>query len=415
MQQNTFLKENFYKFSLWVFAFLIPFNASFLVPFEVLFIIGFFVSQKPKDVWSRVKKDRFSILSLLYFALVIISILVFKGHNSEMERQLLLKLPFLLMPLFIIGSDLTKKDIKFAVLSFCLGCLLSGLFQLGLSTSVFLREGKLTAFTHYDFAHLMHITYLGMYQSFAFAFFLYVALREDAKWRKVFYFMGSAFCLLFVLLSAAKIMILALMAIAFVMIAIFLRKERKGFLWWSLPVIVLLFPLILYKSSDAFKLRIDSSVDELVMFYNNEDHGRAYSTGQRILLWKNAIPIVKNNPIMGVGVANVQNAINVQLEYSGDASRFPFKLNMHNEYLQNLVGMGAIGLIIIVLLMLSPLRYRDLDRVFIVFTFVVVVCFASFSESIFERQAGVLFFQLIGSLLVAWYYKEHEESSTGNK
>src|SRR5690606_16172305 len=148
---------------------------------------------------------------------------------------------------------------------------------------------------------------------------------------------------------------------------------------------------------------------ELYLFYTHQDEGRAYSTGQRILLWRNSLDIVKEKPFLGVGVSHVQNMVNYHMEVSGDAYRLPIKLNAHNEYLQTTVGMGVVGLMFLISIYLLPLRYSNKDRMFVTLTFVLILCTASISESIMERQAGVVFLQLVGCLLVAWKLKDHEE------
>lgn len=394
---------------LWLFAFLIPYNFPYLVPIDFLIILGYLGSQNLKQGWSSVCKDRFSIISISFYLLVIISIIFFPGDTDESIRQALVKVPFFLMPFFVIGSDLKKDEVVKLLLIFSLGCLSSGIIQLLQSIWDYLNTRQLSVFYHYDFANFMHITYLGMYQLFASAFFLYKGVRTVNKPRKVFYTLSSILCALFVFLSSAKIMLIALIIIALVMLILTIKRERKGFIWWSLPFVFLLMPFLLYEVSDKFKIRLDSAATELYLFYTHQDEGRAYSTGQRILLWRNAIEIVKEKPFLGVGVSHVQNSVNYHMELSGDAERLPVKLNAHNEYLQTTVGMGVVGLMFLISIYLLPLRYSNKDKMFVTLTFVIIVCTASISESIMERQAGVVFVQLIGCLLVAWKVKDHEE------
>lgn len=394
---------------LWLFAFLIPYNFQYLVPIEALIIVGYLGSQNLKQSFKSIINDRFSIISVSFYFLVIFSILVFPGDKEESIRQALLKLPFLLMPFFIIGSDLKKNEVLNILLAFAYGCLSSGLIQFLESAWEFKDKRQLSVFSHYDFADFMHITYLGMYQLFASAFFLYKGARAIKMNRRVFYISSSILCALFVFLSSAKIMLIALVLIGFIMLILTIRSEKKSVFWYALPLLFLLMPVLLYNFSDKFKIRVDAAATELYLFYTHQDKGRAYSTGQRILLWRNSLDIVKEKPFLGVGVSHVQNMVNYHMEVSGDAYRLPIKLNAHNEYLQTTVGMGVVGLMFLISIYLLPLRYSNKDRMFVTLTFVLILCTASISESIMERQAGVVFLQLVGCLLVAWKLKDHEE------
>lgn len=402
MQTIRLYSRYLFIWGLWIFAFFIPYSPAFLVPIELCFLIGFFLSQKPSEVFGRLRKITYAWISIAYFLSIVISILAFPGPPEEAFRQLMLKLPFLLIPLVVLGSDLSVEEVKYALKAFALGCLSSGILQLLDSFKDYMMTGEITYFSHYEFANFMHITYLGVYQMFASSFLLYIGLRTPVKWKKAAYLSASILCVLFVFLSSAKIMIVALTALSFVMLALIIRNERKGAIWWSLPILILCLPLVFYKISDKFKMRIDFAIEELVLFYNQEDEGRAYSTGQRLLLWRNAETLVKHNFLMGVGVSNVQNSVDFVMEDSGDASRIPVKLNLHNEYLQSWAGLGIVGLLLVCALFMSPLYYKDSDRIFITLTFVIAIGIAALTESVLERQAGVLFTSLIGCLLVAW-------------
>ena len=85
------------------------------------------------------------------------------------------------------------------------------------------------------------------------------------------------------------------------------------------------------------------------------------------------------------------------------------KLNMHNEFLQQALGTGIIGLLILPWLILLPWFGSRKPEKLAGMLFSFLVFCACLTESILERQAGTLFVSLLGVLLVLAYGKMPEE------
>jgi O-antigen ligase len=113
--------------------------------------------------------------------------------------------------------------------------------------------------------------------------------------------------------------------------------------WWLLAgVVVLAFSLVAFTAYEASSKRIDHTVDEIEAITSGD-----YSTsiGLRFQMWAAAIPIIKHNPLFGVGDGHIE-LLKRHWE-QGLVSDSLMKLNpghYHNQYVDILVKRGAIGL-----------------------------------------------------------------------
>ena len=387
-------------YGLWIFAFLLPFEADFLVPVELMMILGFLFSQKPQQIFARLRKQLFVLLSFALYAICLISALLFRDAGEEWSRQIMVKLPFLLVPLILIGSELSIKEVKTSLLAFAAGCLASGIGQLFLAFVDYLQNGNPRAFVHYSFSRFMHTTYLGMFQLFAAVYFFYLGMNSILKKYRYTYFFAALFCLLFVFLSGAKAIFLCLFFLAFYAIIRLIKQGKRSVWTWILPLSLLLAPIALYTFSSSFSYRINFALKEVKIFWNAEEFSEVYSTGTRILVWRNALDLFQDNAFDGVGIARVQEELDRTMKNSGDYNYLPRSMNAHSEFIQHGLAYGVGGLLLLIALLGIPLFYADKKNAMLIVTFLIVIWIPALTESIFERQAGTLFFTLVGSLLV---------------
>ena len=115
------------------------------------------------------------------------------------------------------------------------------------------------------------------------------------------------------------------------------------------------------------------------------------SSSLRVISWKSALTLWKNNPLLGCGTGDVKNElVNLYLKQGHQLSAEK-KLNAHSQILQSAAALGLPGLVLTLLLFLLPLRKGRSGAKFLAFLLVVF----GFTESIFETQAGVIFYALM--------------------
>lgn len=382
-------------------CFLLPFEPEFLVPVELLMILSFLLAYPLRDVWKRLLSARAFLVFPAFFLFTLFSGLS-SDNSGEAGRQIMVKLPFLLVPVLLAGNNLQSAAYKQLLYAFAAGCLLSGFVQLGWSSWEYMQTGERNVFFHTRFARFMHITYLGMYQLFAAGFLTYDAFEDQGR-RRTLKLLAALCCLLFVLLASAKIMFLALLLSSLLFawyIFRFKNNSRFALLFLSAG---LLLPTLIMLLSPALRIRFLEGYKEFRRFGLYSPDHTVQSTGQRVLLWTNTFRIIQQHPFTGTGVGDVQNEIDRQLLISGDARFMPKKLNAHNEYLQTWAGLGIGGLLLWLLILALPLWQIPFPQKFPALLFSFSAGIASLTESILERQAGTLFICLFACVLINMY------------
>lgn len=126
----------------------------------------------------------------------------------------------------------------------------------------------------------------------------------------------------------------------------------------------------------------------------------------RLLLWRFAgeIMVDENAWLTGVGIGSRQEILNdYYLNYGvytgnpdlGDKGYLDY--NFHNQYLEVMTGTGLPGLILMLLIIISIFIAEKHRLLFPIAVYIIVMVFFM-TESVLERQAGIVFFSLIWTL-----------------
>jgi O-antigen ligase len=117
-----------------------------------------------------------------------------------------------------------------------------------------------------------------------------------------------------------------------------------------------------------------------------------HSVFMRLEFWRNAMGIIKDNPIVGVGTGDVIDAVALQYNKTNSQLDAKWRLRAHNQFLAIGIALGIIGMLVFGFSMLYPYLsskgYNDL-----LFTAFFVTAFLSMlTEDTLESQAGVSFY-----------------------
>jgi len=97
----------------------------------------------------------------------------------------------------------------------------------------------------------------------------------------------------------------------------------------------------------------DKAASIATSFYTENERG---STGTRMELWKGALLIFKESPLLGVGTGNFESHIN-ELIREGKLKDIPVKMHAHNIFLQALATRGTVGIITTLGLFIAMIRW----------------------------------------------------------
>lgn len=168
---------------------------------------------------------------------------------------------------------------------------------------------------------------------------------------------------------------------------------------------------------------VDRTVSSLQQYSDSaiESKHRATSVGARLEMWQAAWKIFLENPVMGIGWGHFHEKVKIQV---GKGLRNEFILvfdHPHNEYLSALAHGGIIGLIVLMILFLTPAwlfvkyirRAKSIDAQRLGLAgLILIVAYMMFgiSEPMLYRSRSVNFFAFYLAIFMAGIYHESRES-----
>lgn len=167
-------------------------------------------------------------------------------------------------------------------------------------------------------------------------------------------------------------------------------RERR-FLTGVIALSVFLsMPIVGYYTVSSLQHRIDNTVVDLTRYFADKDPNYL-SIGTRFESWKAAIHIFQRHPVLGVGMADIKDAMISQ--YIEDKTKLcPENFVMpHNQFLLNLAGLGLVGLAAFAVGWFYPLVQRRIPLSWLFWSFWLMLSLAMLGESTMERQVGVNF------------------------
>jgi O-antigen ligase len=199
----------------------------------------------------------------------------------------------------------------------------------------------------------------------------------------------------FLLQMVAKTaIIMNLLIVGASMIYILIKQKKLKLLLFS----SLLLIVIASFSYSYLKLPLERITERFEELNQGENTERE----TRVKLWKSALPIIKENLVVGVGTGDVED----QLQASYKKNDILSKSNIHNQYLDYLMRYGLVGLLVFLSILGYALIHAIKTANYIYFCFTLIIIGCCFTENIFSRQWGITFYACFNYLLYT-FAKEH--------
>lgn len=382
-----------------VFCIGIVFQGQTKIPltFGIVFM-SFFWLIKPNysEKWKRIKENKAYLFFLLFYLFMGLSAF-WTDDLKNFGRLFQLKLSFFLIGLVWSSTLMTFQQVKRIVLFF------SGVVALHLLIDQIYITCIADQVDVHDFSLISQNRkhYIALYSLFSFGGVGYYILNSKMKLERVLLTLLALFLAYNILFIGSRIHILGMITIVgYFLLQLFNSKLPKRVLhiaWLS----ILSFILITYFSSDRLQFKVDETKDEIVRMF---DKTSRKNPNPRVYIWPEAIKAINETPIIGQGLGDSQKAINkytsqLDVEYwiDGDNKKFSENtFNCHSQFLEILLQTGIVGLLIFGLSLFYS--FKRPTRLYIIFA----ICFimSMFTESIFERQFGVVFFAFFYPLLL---------------
>jgi O-antigen ligase len=121
------------------------------------------------------------------------------------------------------------------------------------------------------------------------------------------------------------------------------------------------------------------------------------STNIRINIWSNAVQLISRNLFFGVGTGDIKEELVKVYTENHYEYGIRERISPHNQFLHTGVILGIIGVAILLLQLVVPAWLAFKYREWLYFFFLAVIFLNCLTESMLEREAGILFFTAFNS------------------
>lgn len=382
----------------------LPFNID-NVNLNGFFIILLILNSIILSILSKEKINYSSRLILLLFAGVYIIHLMGLFYSCDFTSgkfELQKKLSLIIFPVifFFTPTFYTSNKIQIILNSFVVSCVLVCVYCITVATYRFMTDANSSVFFYQKLGNLagMHTTYLAMYCCFAFSVLLYnfhKPMSGVGSIPKIFSIIFLVLLAIFIVMLQVRLQLL-IWILGLAIYLIYMLKAKFSFLISILISGIVMIPLVLGV------LSIPSMRERIKEGFNYNIGERWGEQQVRGLIWKSAVNVIREHPIVGVGTGCGQETLQkyyMDHEYSSLIYLPGTRYNAHNQFLEITVELGFIGLFILLLSLGTPFikAWKEKNILYLIFFSIFIL--SCISESMLERQNGVVFFALFNSLL----------------
>ena len=389
-----FSKPYFYACLLFVFGLLTQgfFAAPLTIGMIAIGLIWIF-SFSYKNKFENLRREPFALSLIAFYSLHVLSLL--QTDNIDVALvSLLLKTSIFLLPLFMMSTDFITRQQRIIVLRF-FACLMMvmAFTDLLLSLLEFLKHSRIESFFYANLTHLL--PYQPHYVSWYYLMALCISLHQlwmGKKW-KILWGIGVILFLVSFILLSSRAYYLAFSLVFFVSLIKLFRKNLipKSTIRYTLLTFILFVTAILFIPNTSKRITDAKNEVESMLGISSK------YTNPRIYIWNHGMDLILKKPLSGYGMGDAKEQLNLSMTQTNS----PFSgrsLNFHNQYLQSWAQVGIVGFLLLLYAVIGPLFTKNQHPLFLIFIGLTLV--GLLTESMFERQSGVLFFAFMYPLLL---------------
>ena len=334
---------------------------------------------------------------IILYGIYVISLFVFGGWESG-PKLLEYKLSFLIFPLILsfFPRNLSIVSIMKGHIIGCLILILIGFYH-GLSCNAEYGD-SFRCFSTTHFSQIHHPSYFSVFLILSSVILIFdsknqIFKNEVIKW-------GVLTIIILAQWNLGSLSGFVTMGVLCILLpGVYFIKTKKGKpLILTMIVSSIITALFIFKSEEI-KKDFENAFENVQSYINNPREFVTYKSyvpkgnESRLILWYAAFQICKDNP-QGVGIGNLDAAMERELIALGHENLADKGDNPHNQFLQITAHLGVFGLCVF-LFLISHLLYKSIKyENYILFSLMVSLCIFCMFESILQRQSGIVFFCL---------------------
>lgn len=383
-----------------------------LVPiFIIILLLNWIIEGDFRKKWYRLKQNNFALLFISFYLIHLIGL----TYTTNLESgwfDVQVKLSLMFFPLILATRPFQVSDKQKIFRAFIIGCSASLAIMLSHASYIYFTTGQNDFFYESFSSFLIHPSYISMYLNLAVAW-LILNLQRIKFSDKPLSFILNLFLIfffsvsIFLLSSKLGIVTLVLIFIGFIVVSII--TKRKYLIGFSALAVIVLSVFIVMKFVPEISGRINRAIDALTD--TNVNEAEVESSAVRLLVWSASNELVADNLLTGVGTGDAKDELMKVYLDRGMTGAYKHELNAHNEYYQVFISLGIIGFILLLSNLYFPLvaSFRNGNIIYLLFLCIIILNFLT--ESMFETQAGVMFYAFFNALLC---FNSSKESGSAN-
>lgn len=369
-----------------------------------IIIIGLswiFSSSYKEKLRCFIKKPIIIAFVLLYL-LHLLSIF-YTEYSSEGWNDLRLKISLLLLPFFMSTVQFIYNEQRIFILKFfAVLMMLMALTDLIHSFLEYLASGNQDTFYYSNLPYVLtnKVHYVAWYYSFAIFISIYHLISSQSN--RTLWFLGLLILLLSLILLSSRAFILAFIVVFILSFLKWFKTNKLSRLMWAKVSSIAVLFLLSLVFIPSINLRLIDTVAELqkILGYDTPKQ-----TNPRVFIWRYGADLIVKNSIFGLGVGDAKEELNIALEscdamfWNGEHN-VPIQnknYNFHNQFMQTWAEVGIFGFLILMFIMIYPFLLKNSHPLFLIFIGLTFI--GCLTESMFERQAGVVLFAFTYPLL----------------
>lgn len=350
---------------------------------------------------KSISKDQFFIILISLFLIQVLS----GFYTSDLlawQRKVLLKLPLLLVPLFLFQSEIRFRTLILMLQAFSISVSVIGLLSV---QNYLINHSEINKLILQSkpipiVGGTMHIYFsLMLAVSIFFCGYLWRYFKQNQKTSgQIFWALCFTANFVSLHLLAARTGLLAFYLTLFIVVLVFGIRARKYLLTIGLLFTGFVISTLLVSFLPSLHNRFENTLDDLNRYRHGEYIGY-FSISARFETWKASTDLIKEKPLIGQGLGGVENGLLKQYDINQSRLMGDDKLrSCHNQYLETAVATGLPSLLLLVCLIITSLTGVDDKVKFLNLAFILIIASAFLVESLLERQAGISLFILFASV-----------------
>lgn len=433
--------QEIYFWALTYLCFSVPFMSKWL-PFTIGVValgLNFLLEGNLLSKLKKASGESWALLLILFYTLHLVSV-AYSTNVSEANRDIFLKLPLLILPLVLPSVSISKEQKNRLFLTWILATCAAAIIILIQAYFNVQSTGLIKYWFYSDLAGGKHPAYFSMYCVTA---IVLLFQNKFEKWKAL----PLALLLPMVFLLSSRMQILVMLVIAFLKTCQVFAQNKK---MRPIVILALIGVMSVFLSENVRKkVRLNAAKKEIGQLFSQD-----FKNSTRGAIWSFGLQTIQESPWIGHGNGDEFEVLNQRIQskvhlkesdifvlakralqdtvimnnlYATSEKRgwdksvvhfryakwrlikessnsydkfYNHHYNYHNQFLQSWATAGILCLLTLLAIFIIAFKKGIRQRGFTILTISFLITMSFMSESMLERQYGVIYFSLMLPLIL---------------